>query len=93
MTKANVCSMQNDVSMMQYLQYYVSLLTRHVIEIDRWGSKCTLQLLHSGIKIRQKVSFIRTDVVGCANSEGLLTKISLIGWKVCSFLRGEFFLV
>ena len=66
--------MQNDVSMMQYLQYYVSLLTRHVIEIDRWGSKCTLQLLHSGIKIRQKVSFIRTDVVGCANSEGLLTK-------------------
>ena len=92
MTKANVCSMQNDVSMMQYLQYYVSLLTRHVIEIDRWGSKCTLQLLHSGIKIRQKVSFIRTDVVGCANSEGLLTKNISDRLESLFFPQGRVFL-
>ena len=91
-TKANVCSMQNDVSMMQYLQYYVSLLTRHVIEIDRWGSKCTLQLLHSGIKIRRKVSFIRTDVVGCANSEGLLTKNISDRLESLFFPQGRVFL-
>ena len=57
--------MQNDVSMMQsclHYYYYVSLLTRHVIEIDRWGSEpehysAHFPILHSGWKTLKKSHF------------------------------------
>ena len=44
------------------------------------------------LKNQSKVSFIRTDVVGCANSEGLLTKNISDRLESLFFPQGRVFL-